>query len=78
MKYFLCRKIAIPNYAEGRRFQLLLVQCNFLKRFRFLNKHLIFSEGFRRIFSKNVRKLQTAGYLVFSKSYPTAGYVETG
>ena len=77
-KYFLCRKSAIPLYAEARQCHLLKVPCNFWIRLSFLNKHLTFSEGFRRIFSENLRKFQTAGYLVFSKPYPAAGYVDTG
>ena len=72
-----CRKSAIPLYAEARQFHLLQVPCNFWIRLSFLNKHLTFSEGFRRIFSENLRKFQTAGYLVFSKPYPAAGYVDT-
>ena len=54
------------------------VQYNFWNRFRFLNKRLIFSEGFRGIFSKYLRNFLTAGYLVFSKPDPAAGYVDTG
>ena len=73
-----CRKITSSLYTETRQFHLLKVQCNFWNRFRFLNKHLIFSGGFRRIFSQNLRQFQTVGYLVFLKPYPAAGYIDTG
>ena len=72
-----CRKSAIPLYAEARQFHLLQVQCNLWIRLSFLNKHLTFSDGFRRIFRENLRKFQTAGYLDFSKPYPDVGYVDT-
>ena len=45
-KYFPCRKLAIPRYAEARQFRLLHFQCNCWNCFRCLNKHLIFSERF--------------------------------
>ena len=40
---------------------------------KFLNEYLLFSEEFREIFSENVTKIETSGYLVFSKRFPAAG-----
>ena len=77
-----CRKIAIPVlvYSETRQFHLLQVQGNVWNRFRLLNKHLILSGGIGRLFGENVRKFQTAGYLVLPQPYSAAGYnhVDTG
>ena len=58
-------KNCIPLYAEDRQFHLLKTPMQFLKSLRFLNKHLIFSEGFRDPNEESLRKFQTAGYLGF-------------
>lgn len=53
---------------------IYLAQYNFWNLFRFLNRQLIFSKGFRRIFSEKLQKIQTAGY----KLVPAAGCVDNG
>ena len=73
-----CRKVTISLYSKAPQFHLNHLQHNFWNRFRFLNKHLISSEGFRGIFNENLWKFQTVGYRVFSKPYLAAGYVDTG
>ena len=64
-------------YAQARQSLLLLTQGNTYNRLRFLNKYLMFSEELNELFRENWSKFLTAGYLVFCKHFPAAGYLDT-
>ena len=49
----------------------------YLYRLRFLNKYLMFLEELNELFQENWSKFLTAGYLVFWKQFPAAGYLDT-
>ena len=78
LEYFLSVKnIEISLYAQARQLLLLLTQGNFYNRLRFLNKYLMFLEELNKLFQENWSKFLTAGYLVFLKHFPAAGYLDT-
>ena len=62
---------------QARQSLLLLMQGNIYNRLRFLNKCLMFSEEFNELFPENWSKFLPAGYLVFWKQFPAAGYLDT-
>ena len=43
----------------------------------FLNKYLMFLKELNKLFQENWSKFLTAGYLVFLKHFPAAGYLDT-
>ena len=76
--YFLSvENIEISLYAQARQSLLLLTQGNIYNRLTFLNKYLMFLEELNESFRENWSKFLTAGYLVFWKQFPAAGYVDT-
>ena len=78
LEYFLSvENIEISLYAQARQSLLLLTQGNIYNRLTFLNKYLMFLEELNEPFRENWSKFQTAGYLVFWKQFPAAGYVDT-
>ena len=68
--------IEISLYAQARKALLLLTQGNIYNRLRFLNKYLMFLEELNELFRENWSKFLTAGYLVFWKQFPAAGYLD--
>ena len=79
LEYFLSvENIEISLYAQARQSLLLLTQGNIYDRLRFLNKkYLMFLEELNELFGENRSKFLTTGYLVFSKQFPAAGYLDT-
>ena len=78
LEYFLSvENIEISLYAQARRSILLFNQGNIYNRLRFLNKYLMFLEELNELFGENWSKFLTAGYLVFWKQFPAAGYLDT-
>ena len=78
LEYFLSvENIEISLYAQARQSLLLLTQGNIYNRLTFLNKYLMFSEELNELFRENWSKFLTAGYLVFWKQFPAAGYLDT-
>ena len=69
--------IEISLYAQARQSLLLLTQGDTYNRLRSLNKYLMFLEELNRLFGENWSKFVTAGYLVFWKYFPAAGYLDT-
>ena len=60
-----------------RQSLLLLTQGNIYNRLTFLNKYLMFLGELNEPFRENRSKFLTAGYLVFWKHFPAAGYLDT-
>ena len=78
LEYFLSvENIEISLYAQAQQSLLLLTQGNIYNRLRFLNKYLMFLEELNELFRENLSKFLTAGYLVFCKHFPAAGYLDT-
>ena len=78
LEYFLSvENIEISLYAQAWQSLLLLTQGNIYNRLRFLNKYLMFLEKLNKLFRENWSKFLTAGYLVFWKQFPAAGYLDT-
>ena len=78
LEYFLSvENIEISLYVQARQSLLLVTQGNFYNRLRFLNKYLMFLEELNELFQENWSKFLTAGYLVFLKHFPAAGYLDT-
>ena len=78
LEYFLSvENIEISLYAQARQSLLLLTQGNIYNRSTFLNKYLMFLEELNQPFRENWSKFLTAGYLVFWKHFPAAGYLDT-
>ena len=78
LEYFLSvENIEISLYAQAWQSLLLLTQGNIYNRLRFLNKYLMFLEELNKLFRENWSKFLTAGYLVFWKQFPAAGYLDT-
>ena len=69
--------IEISLYAQARQSLLLLTQGNIYNRLTFLNKYLMFLEELNELFRENWSKFLTAGYPVFWKQFPVAGYLDT-
>ena len=63
--------------SQARQSLLLFNQGNIYNRLRFLNKYLMFLEELNELFRENWSKFLTAGYLVFWKQFPAAGYLDT-
>ena len=77
LEYFLSvENIEISLDSQARQSFLLLTQGNIYNRFRFLNKYLMFVEELNKLFRENWSKFLTAGYLVFCKHFPAAGYLD--
>ena len=78
LEYFLSvENIEISLYAQARQSLLLLTQGNIYNRLTFLNEYLMFLEELNEPFRENWSKFLTAGYLVFWKQFPAAGYLDT-
>ena len=78
LEYFLSVKnIEISLYAQAQQSLLLLTQGNIYNRLRFQNNYLMFLEELSELFGENWSKFLTAGYLVFLKHFPAAGYLDT-
>ena len=78
LEYFLSvENIEISLYAQARQSLLLLTQSSIYNRLRFLNKYLRLLEELNELFRENWSKFLTAGYLVFLKQFPAAGYLDT-
>ena len=78
LEYFLSlENIEISPYAQARQSLPLLTQGNIYNRLRFLNKYLLFLEELNELLRENWTKFLTAGYLVFCKHFPAAGYLDT-
>ena len=69
--------IEISLYAQARQSLLLLTQGSIYNRLWFLNKYLKFLEELNELFWEDWSKFLTAGYLVFWKQFPAAGYLDT-
>ena len=77
LEYFLSvENIEISLYAQARQSLLLLTQGNIYNLLTFLNKYLMFLEELNELFRENWWKFLTAGYLVFWKRFPAAGYLK--
>ena len=71
------RELANPCPWHKSPLLTLFTQDNIYNRLRFLNKYVMFLEELNKLFRENWSKFLTAGYLVFCKHFPAAGYLDT-